>query len=312
LRLASPVTGLPAFGSGLPRSSPRGPELAALVAPLLPDARALGQFDAAEITSPILSGLPWRSGASCGEPGFAAWRGGRALDVNVSFVRHASWQEMFSFLSTAYYRGVARQTPQLVSSLALLPHSEKKQHAACAAGAFDANFRQIGSLLTQAGAGNAIVRLGWEPNIGSDSHPWGIDSAAEIPAYVECFRHAVTALRTTAPGLKIEWTNAKKGGLPVSVLAAYPGDAYVDLFGVHYYDNDPAMPTQAAWDEILNATRRNVGGPHGIAQWLSTAQAYGKKLACQNGACGGSPPIRGPTTPPTSRTCTASSKRTRQ
>ena len=62
-------------------------------------------------------------------------------------------------------------------------------------------------------------------------------------------------------------------------MATYPGDAYVDLFGVHYYDNDPAMPTQAAWDEMLNATRRNVGGPHGIGQWLSTAQAYGKKLS---------------------------------
>ena len=41
-----------------------------------------------------------------------------------------------------------------------------------------------------AGAQGIVVRLGWEANIGSDSHPWGVDSADQVPAYKACWRRA--------------------------------------------------------------------------------------------------------------------------
>src|SRR3954447_20612985 len=66
------------IGLGLAGASLRGPELAAL-APR-PAATAAGR--PAAPTRP--SGLPWSSGASCGLPELAAWRG-RKLDAQVQF-----------------------------------------------------------------------------------------------------------------------------------------------------------------------------------------------------------------------------------
>jgi hypothetical protein len=226
------------------------------------------------ISTPRVSGLAWRSGASCGQDGFAGWRG-RALDVG--FVEHDTWDLMYTHLRGGWFKSVVRRAPLAVVSLPMMPRSAKKQHAACAAGQFDSHFRQFGTLLVQAGAGHGIVRLGWEANIGSDSHPWGIDSAGDIPNYKRCFQRLVGALKSTAPGIKIEWTNGKKGKLPVSVLESYPGDSEVDVVGVHYYDNRPKLNSESAWAAMYNATIN--GGPLGIGQWLKAATARGKQLA---------------------------------
>ena len=104
----------------------------------------------------------------------------------------------------------ARKAPVLVVSLALLPRQNKGQFAQCAAGAFDNYFRQTGTNLGAAGAGKIVVRLGWEANIGSDSHPWGVDSPAQVSNYITCWRHAATALKAAAAPASTEWTNAKK------------------------------------------------------------------------------------------------------
>jgi hypothetical protein len=173
-------------------------------------------------------------------------------------------------------QGQGGRQPAADRQLPLLPKTHPKQHAACGKGSFDAFFRQFGGLLVQAGAGSAILRLGWEANIGSGSHAWGIDTAADIPAYVKCFRRAAAQLKLTAPGVKIEWTNAKASSLPVSDLAANPGDDVTDLWGLHYYDANAQFKTQQAWDTFYVQTR--LGGPQGFGTWLAEAKKRGKKL----------------------------------
>ena len=61
-----------------------------------------------------------------------------------------------------------------------------------------------------------------------------------------------------------------------SVLDAYPGDAYVDLIGAHYYDVGAQFTTQRAFDKFLNSTR--YGGPQGLNRWLPVVTAHGKPL----------------------------------
>jgi hypothetical protein len=169
----------------------------------------------------------------------------------------------------------AKEAPLWVVSLPLLPQSERGQFARCAGGAFDSYFRSIGANLKKAGAQSTIVRLGWEANIGSDSHAWGVDNAGQIPAYKACWRRAAQALKSGAGGsIKMEWTNAKKGSMPA--LQMYPGDDVVDLWGVHYYDSGPEKKTQALWDQYAKMSFR--GSPWGINTWLSAARAHGKKL----------------------------------
>jgi hypothetical protein len=232
---------------------------------------------AADVRTPIVSGLPWRSGASVDDPyiDFGRWRR-RPIDVDVVFIGHRTWNEMRERITagTIVRQGRSR-APLLAVSLALLPHEARKRHRACANGDFDHHFRAFGAGFVRQGAGDAIVRLGWEANIGSDSHPWGIDGMAEVPAYKECFRRAVRALRSAAPSLRIEWAISKRGTVPA--LLTYPGNDVVDVWGFHYYDSGPKKTTQEIWDRYVAAGKPD--DPWGIAAFLTEARKHGKKMS---------------------------------
>jgi beta-mannanase len=183
---------------------------------------------------------------------------------------------MTRHLTNDFFKGRVQQSQQPVVSLPMMPDSAAKQHAACATGAFDERFREFGRNLVAAGAGNAVVRLGWEANIGTDSHPWGIDSTREVPAFKSCFARLVGALKSTASNIKIEWSNAKRYDSTLPALTTCPGNAYVDIRGLHYYDRPP-ITSQAAWDREVN--RYEKGHPVGIGAWVAEARRNGKRLA---------------------------------
>jgi hypothetical protein len=264
---ANPATAL----RGLQRLATVPDAAPALAQAIPPQGAASGSVGLAAIQS----GLPWRSGASCAEGDFERWRG-RRLDANTMYLGHASWNAMVDRLRGGYFKGVAHRSPQPSISVAMFPDNLRHQHAACARGQFDSYFRQFGQLMAQAGAGHAVVRIGWEANT-VDNHAWSIASTGDIPAYVSCFRRLATALKQASPNLKIEWSNAKKGKLKVNVLNTYPGDAYADLWGVHYYDSGADLGSPKGWAAFYDST--NDGGPQGIGQWLKQARAHGKKLA---------------------------------
>jgi hypothetical protein len=201
---------------------------------------------------------------------------GRPLDAITTFVDHGSFPAMVR--QTDRMQSVARLAPLWVVSLPLLPSADRRDFARCAGGSFDGYFRQIGANLRSAGARGIVVRLGWEANIGSDSHPWGVDSAAQVPAYKACFRRAAAALKTGGgPSLAVEWTNAKKtDNRTLRIADMYPGSDAVDVIGVHYYDSGPEKDTQAVWDRYYRATFD--GNPWGLGTWLDFARAHGKRL----------------------------------
>src|SRR5690349_20981607 len=156
------------------RATARRPALAAALL-------AAGPAAAADVNTQSLSGMTWRSGATGGGFPCLAQMRGRQLDANTIFIAPPSFAEMVRN-SGSWVRSAAGKAPLLVVSLALLPGQNKGQFAQCAAGQFDGSFRQVGANLKATGAKGVVVRLGWEANIGSDSHPWGVDSAAQVPA----------------------------------------------------------------------------------------------------------------------------------
>jgi hypothetical protein len=191
----------------------------------------------AEVDTPMVGGLPWRSGATGGGFPCLGQMRGRALDALNLLIAPNSFADMVKNTG-GWLQSYASKAPLLVVSLALLPRNNRGEFAQCAAGAFDDYFRQIGANLQRSPAQGVVVRLGWEANIGSHSHPWGVDSPAQVPAYIQCWRHAATALKAGGPGLNLEWTNAKKTqNRALHVLDMYPGDDVVDVIGVHYYDS---------------------------------------------------------------------------
>ncbi|HEY0435950.1 MAG TPA: hypothetical protein VGC92_04875 [Phenylobacterium sp.] len=230
----------------------------------------------ADITTPMIGGLPWRSGATSGGFPCLAQLRGRSLDALNEFIAPNAFTDMVKNTGT-WLQGSATRAPLLVVSLALLPRNNAGQFAQCAAGAFDDYFRQVGANLQRAPAQGVVVRLGWEANIGSDSHPWGVDTADQVPLYVQCWRHAALALKAGGPRLNIEWTSAKKTqNRALSLAAMYPGDDVVDVIGVHYYDSGPEKNTQALWDKYYGVSFN--GWPWGLGAWLQFARSHGKKL----------------------------------
>ena len=81
------------------------------------------------------------------------------------------------------------------------------------------------------GANGVVVRLGWEANLGSKVHPWGVDTPDQVPLYKLCWRHAALALKAGGPIIKVEWTNSKKtSNDSIHVLDMNPGDDVTDLW----------------------------------------------------------------------------------
>ena len=231
----------------------------------------------ARVNSPILSGLLWRSGATGGGFPCLAQLRDRLLDANTVYLNHDSFEAMQRQSGGLWARVSAKAAPLWVVSAPLLTTSTKGQFAQCGAGAFDLYWRKIGYQLKAAGAQGTVVRLGWEANIGSDNHPWGVDTAGQVPDYKRCWRRAATALKAGGPGLQVEWTSAKKTqNTAFTALDLYPGDDVVDVIGVHYYDSGPERNTQALWDEYYNITFN--GGPWGLGTWLAFAREHGKQL----------------------------------
>jgi hypothetical protein len=231
---------------------------------------------AADVATPIVSGLAWRSGAD-GDADLGAWRG-RPLDARLVFIAHKTWEEMFYKSSNRYFVKNCNQRPLCVVSLVMFPDNVKYQFQACADGAFDVNYRRIAANIAAARTGPGVaVRLGWEAN-GPASRPYHIRGVADVAPYKACFRRVVGLLREANPAVLVEWTNAKKGSTPFNVMETYPGDDVVDVMGVHYYDSGVRKTTQAVWDDYA-ARRSQYGGPWGIDTWLAEARLRGKKLA---------------------------------
>lgn len=250
-------------------------------------ARALAAFlGISHADAAPLSPLSWPSGSKDGGDCLAKLRHA-PVDVE-------HWHvigETFSSVVTASQKWITASSqrttaPVVLLSYALLPTANKGQLAECARGDFDASWQAIGSALARIDTGHAvIVEPGWEANLGTANHAWGVDDIARIPDYKACFRRASTALRLTYPPVKIAWTNAKiyrKNYTPDDMM---PDPASFDYFGLMYYDNaynpkpQPKLPvTEETWNKQANSMSGTGKSPSGIASWLDYAKAHGKKL----------------------------------
>ncbi|CAO5149744.1 GH26 domain-containing protein [Frankia sp. AiPs1] len=255
-------------GQASPTSQAERAGRPATASPAVPSASASGS----PRQPAIRSGLGWASGANGNHPAdvnaWASWTG-RPVDVAVVFTTRNDWPSLTtaSWPVGAFTR--AQFPGQLSVAQPLYPVSGNE--LACARGDYDGSWAQFGSTLTRYGRGDAYVRLGWEFN-----GAWMYWHVRDPQAWKSCFVHAVTAIRSTAPRVRIEWTlSAHSDTLPggdTDVWAAYPGDAYVDVVSIDDYDIYPASTTQNAWDQQCHQ-------PSGLCTVADFARAHHKKLA---------------------------------
>jgi hypothetical protein len=155
----------------------------------------------------------------------------------------------------------------VIYSIALLP-SDRYTLEAGASGAYDQHWRSFGRTFVDRGAGDAILRLGWEFN--GQFYPWA--AGGEEEAFAAYWRRVVDVLRSI-PGadFQFDWT-ALGGNTNADVEGAYPGDDYVDFIGLDAYDNSSvASSPEDRWIDIRDRT-------YGLAWHRDFAAAHGKPM----------------------------------
>ncbi|WP_101830339.1 glycoside hydrolase family 26 protein [Frankia canadensis] len=223
-------------------------------------------------TDPSPAGVRWVSGANGNYPDAVnAWGTftGNKVGLAVVFTVRKDWASMVSadWPASAFPRD--RFPGELSIAQPLYPPDGNE--ATCATGAYDDYWRTFGTTLTKHGRADAYIRLGWEFNGGYMY--WHV---RDPEAWKACFRREVTALRSTAPGVKIDWNmNAHNDTLPGSgrdVWDAYPGDEYVDIVSIDSYDHFPASASETTWNRQCHMRS-------GLCTVIQFARAHGKKFA---------------------------------
>jgi hypothetical protein len=199
---------------------------------------------------------------------------GRACEVAQTYTDRTSYQSMtggtgWTFENFTGFPGV------LIVSQGLVPEGRGADLVGCARGDFDNHWRDFGALMVAHGRGDSVVRLGWEFNEsfmawnGKDTRTW-----------IDCYRRAATAIRTTNPAVLFDWTinghGTSRGLCGGRSTNCYPGDDYVDIVGIDNYDHFPVVATKATFDRVaagadgldwLFAFAKQHGKPFSVGEW---------------------------------------------
>ncbi len=167
---------------------------------------------------------------------------------------------------------------QLILTQNLIPDSlaaDPDWAARCAGGAYDSYAAQLARNLVKAGFGSSVIRLGPEMN-----GTWNVGSLGSTPAswkeWARCFAHEVRAMRAV-PGshLLFDWNvNANYRSIPLADF--YPGNAYVDIIGIDFYDTSgeplPAVGSPGRWEALSRQ-------PGSLTEVAAFAAAHHKPLS---------------------------------
>ncbi|HEX6016101.1 MAG TPA: hypothetical protein VFY87_30720, partial [Geminicoccaceae bacterium] len=175
----------------------------------------------------------WLSGARNNDAAtaFARWRGTPRLGVVSGWIDWKNgWSGMYNYASGRNPRTLRSKSPNVSFGHALFPKGGSV--SACAAGAYDANHREVARRLSGNGVGDAEIRLGWEAN--GDWFPW---TAVGKPAdqWKQCFTRAASAFKSVNGAFRIAWSMGKKGRIDVRTI--YPTGAPITNVCLSHYDD---------------------------------------------------------------------------
>jgi hypothetical protein len=177
---------------------------------------------------------------------------------------------------------------RLVLGVPIIPGGSGGSLAQGASGAYNQYFTTLAQNLVAGGAGNAILRLGWE--FDGDWYPWGVANDTDAANFAAYWRQIVDTMRAV-PGAQFSFLWNPNGGASTTwnLDLAYPGSAYVDYVGTDDYDEywgSPSTP-EASWSSMVNQTwglnwlvnfAAAEGRPIAIPEWSVTIRSDGKGL----------------------------------
>jgi hypothetical protein len=269
--------------SAIPDSSPIRRDAAAMPdTGAMSDASAMLPIDA---SVPTKIEITWQTGAHSGSDladflAFGEWRG-RPLDLASVYFERTRWDGL---VMPSWPLDMMRDyVGTLLISLPLYPEGGGNNQD-CASGMYDVEWRKLGSFLSARSRGDSILRLGWGWN--DLEHDWRAN--ADPADWIACYRRVVSAIRSTGPLLRFEWSFNPPGApeiMPGDPYAAYPGDEYVDFVSFEVFDMYPPLRNTSEW----NAQCRKPGG---LCTLFDFARQHGKRVGIGEwgvAACGGDP-----------------------
>jgi hypothetical protein len=242
------------------------------------DGQPPSQLDAPDESSP--SGVTWLSGCYGNEGKYSLFLGHPPSIVGFGYNNNTSVDNRTNITLDPKWSPAAEYTV-IESTYSLIDRSRGDTWATGTSGALDAVWRQ-GMQRVHDSWGTRkwlFIRPAHEFN-GQDLYYVGPGDEADFKATWVRF-YAIVQAELVAKGKAAFVTfnpNAEKWGKAVELSdALYPGDAYVDVIGVDYYDN-ARHNDEASWDAQVRATTPS-GNPHGLLTWQAYARSHGKPLA---------------------------------
>ena len=148
---------------------------------------------------------------------------------------------------------------QLIDNQNLIPDNYEVANpnwtADCAAGDYNSYATQFATAMVSAGFGYSVIRLGHEMNGTWDSDSLG-NNPTQWGLWAHCFAQEVTAMRAV-PGshFLFDWS-INQGYRNIPLAAYYPGNSYVDIVGISFYDQSgnplPPVGSPDRW-QVLTA-----------------------------------------------------------
>ncbi|MFV2175993.1 glycoside hydrolase family 26 protein [Actinomadura sp. LOL_011] len=207
-------------------------------------------------------------------PHFAEWLG-TAVTVGHTYLPGDSWEAIEGppgiigpwarWTNADPRRMLVLNVPMIARNEERVPYpimALRLRHGA--AGRFDGHYRTLAERLVDAGAGDAVVVLGWEMNGTSYSGRCAPDPGA-WKAY---WRGIVTTMRSVqGADFRFDFTPAR-GRDAIPWTMCYPGDDVVDIIGSDTYD----QPHGASFEHYVNE-------PYGLRDQAEFAAAHGKPIS---------------------------------
>lgn len=142
---------------------------------------------------------------------------------------------------------------------------------AAASGADITGWSVVGQAIAAAGLDSAstVLRIGHEPN--GNWYPWSTRSDPTLMGYYRrAWRYAQRAVRAVCPNVRFDLClNVSLGG-SAAITGHYPGDAYIDIIGLDFYD----YATSTTGTQFHSAQ-----GSCGVNNIAAFAHLHGKKAA---------------------------------
>jgi hypothetical protein len=177
--------------------------------------------------------------------GFGQWLG-RPASVATAFEPSGTWADIegAEWQLAPWSQWVRAQSGRNLSlAIPLLPSSGASL-ASCSAGQYDSHWANLANNLAYYGLHWAYLRLGWE--MDGTWYTWSAaQGSGKEASFAGCFRRVVQVMRQAQPANQWKFVlNPTIGWRDSSYLdAVWPGDAYVDVVAIDFYDQSWAGNT---------------------------------------------------------------------